>query len=127
MVKDSQYPLSTDFTVVAVGQNRSVLDGDRDLIVKTIGNPATQLFCRKLSLCHHDVKRMVDVVTGAFASEQGFKLFLAPRFTGVVEYLDCNVSHSVISIPSNATSMPCSVSVFRSGLLSFKMGLVLLM
>jgi hypothetical protein len=81
----------------------------------------------ELALGHHHVKWMMDVITGTFTAQQSFKFFCAPRGAGISERFVHCVVHRVISMPSNATSMPCAVKIWRCGLLSSKIGLVLLM
>ena len=127
MVKDAQNPFTANLTVVAIGQNGRVLEGNGNLVIKPIGHPTALLRRIEFAFSHHHMKRMVDVVAGAFAAQQSFKFFCAPRGAGISERFVHCVVHRVISMPSNATSMPCAVKIWRCGLLSSKIGLVLLM
>src|SRR5207248_1015440 len=100
MVENPMDPGATNFSQRTIRKNRGVFARNIFLIIKTVRDPAAQLFSRKPAFIHRDVKRML-VVVGTCTDRAQF----ADKFSR---------SHSSKSIPSAPTRMPASAISFRS-------------
>src|SRR5439155_1045145 len=115
VIENALYPVAPHATVVAIGEDGGVLDGNADLVIEAVRHPAANLRRRGLAGIQHHVEWMVDVV-GAAALTQ-----LLLEFRGIPG----RGRHSSISSPSHATSIPRRVSSACSGELSSSIGLLL--
>ena len=81
-----------------------------------------KLTAGKLAFVQHQIERMLVVVSlRADCWQPAF------QFSGRQQFLFLHFDQSVISIPSQATSQPESLTVRRSALSSSRIGFVLLM
>src|SRR5205823_11309699 len=108
--------------ILRLRQDKGVLDGDTGLVVVAIQDPLLKLEPGQFSFVHESVEGMVVVIAVATFSRKPIdEGFFGKRIPMVVPL------HSVISMPSKATSHPAASTIFRSGESSFSIGLVLLM
>src|SRR5262245_47680958 len=90
VVKDALHPHPARGAVGAIGKNRSVLDRDADLVIKTVRHPTADLLAGRAARVEHDVERMMDVIPITQPTQARLEFFTAPgRF-----------AHSSISMPS---------------------------
>ncbi|MNY31959.1 hypothetical protein D3C86_1661460 [compost metagenome] len=82
MVENPLQPLPAHVAVRAVGQDGSVFQGDVDLVIEAIGDPALDLLAAGASGVHGLVEGMVDVVVGALGAQGGFEFCRGHRGLG---------------------------------------------
>src|SRR6185295_19601600 len=98
-------PLTALVAVGHVRKDRRILDWNADLIVKAVVDPALNLLPGAEAAVHRDVEGMMDVITRSFGAQLLLEFLFAPG----------RLRHSVMSIPSYATSIPAASSSRRSG------------
>ncbi len=95
MIKDALDPLAADVPFGAVGEDRSILDRDGDLVAVAIGNPALPLLPRELAAVHALVERVEVVVARAVPAQLGDELVRRPgRLVGRDGFDDAHRSTS---------------------------------
>src|SRR5215475_13390889 len=108
--------------VLGLRDDQGILDRNPRLVVVAIQHPLLQLDLRQIPLVHQLVIGMMVIVAGgAFARQPFHESFLRKGTSMLI------APHSLISIPSRATSHPAASTIFRSGESSLNIGLVLLM
>src|SRR5438093_8244817 len=78
VVDDAEDPLPALISVRHVRKDRCVLEGDADLVVKTVVYPALNLRFGALAAVHCYMERMVDVIAGSLRAQLLLKLFFSP-------------------------------------------------
>src|SRR5437588_1974209 len=107
--------------ILSLRQDKGVLDGDTGLVVVAIQDPLLELVPGQFSFVHESVEWMVVVIAVATFLGKPIDEGLFGKRIPMVVFL-----HSLISMPSKATSHPAASTIFRSGESSLRMGLVLL-
>ena len=100
VIENALYPVAPHATVVAIGEDGGVLDGNADLVIEAVRHPAANLRRRGLARIQHHVERMVDVVGAAPLAQLLLEFRASPGRS----------RHSSISSPSHATWTPRRVS-----------------
>ena len=122
VVDDALAPRAPKRRIFAAREDDGILDGNNALVVIAVERPGLKLAVGQLAFVHHQMERMpVMVSLGADCLQPAFKL------SGRQQFLFLHFNQSVISIPSQATSQPESLTVRRSVLSSSRIGFVLLM
>ena len=97
VVENTLNPLLSNQPVRTVGEKIRILARDADLVVKTIRYPTLNLFATQFAVVHHHLKRVVNVVAVAQRAQASLEFVARP---GRLWFC-----HSVICMPSSATSM----------------------
>src|SRR5262249_13522663 len=100
VVDDAENPLPALISVRHVRKDRCVLQGDADLVVKTVVHPALNLRFGALAAVHCYMERMVDVVAGSLRTQLLLKLFFSPGKLYWSTH-DCLLRASQISNPKS--------------------------
>jgi hypothetical protein len=94
------------FAIRHVGQDGGVFARDTDLVVKAIGDPASNFVGRTTTRVHPHVERMVDVITAAFVAQLRFEFLRRPGRqsfgrSGVLSYFHGESKRNVHAIERN--------------------------
>src|SRR5262249_40392897 len=75
MVDDALDPLPAHLAVRTIGQDRGILEGDIDLVVEPVSDPAANLFGVQPAGIHRHVERVMYVITRALLPQPLLELF----------------------------------------------------
>src|SRR5471030_8076 len=116
MIENALHPRSAHRTIGAIGDDGGVFDGNADLVVEAIRDPALYLLAAGTAGIEQNVEGVMNVVGVALATKL--------RLEGIA--IPGGAAHNAISMPSHAISIPCRPTSMACAEDSFKMGLVLL-
>ena len=121
LVVNTTEPDPPKVRVLGLRDNEGIFDRDTRLVIVAVQYPLLELDLRQITLMHKPVKGMLVMVAGrTLVSEPLHERFLQKRTSMLIG------AHSLISIPSEATSHPAASTVVRSEESSRNIGLVLL-
>src|SRR6185437_10337238 len=112
VIEDALHPMTALGAVVAVGQDRGVLEWNVHLVIETVRHPASDLLRPRAAAVQHHVEGMMNVIAPILGAQLTLELRPAPGSS----------AHSSISMPSQATSIPRRPSSARSAASSSRMG-----
>src|SRR4029077_1144461 len=120
MVEYPLHPVAAYRALLAVREDRRILQRNVDLVVEAVRHPAADLLARRLATVQHQIEGMVNVIGAAALAQVLLEFLTCPGLLhrGIR-------THSVISRPSQATSIPRRPSSARCADSSSRIGLVL--